>query len=63
MLVARALRRMAKCSLSSVTADCNNHLSTYTVDQATNIKWYEGAVSRRGILIVMEFHPFVRPRY
>ena len=50
MLVGRAFRRMAKCSLTPAIADSANQLSTYSVDQATNIKWYEGGVSRRGVL-------------
>jgi hypothetical protein len=55
MLAARALRRMAQCSLNPAIVDsCNNHValaSTYSVDQATNIKWYEGGVSRRGSFV------------
>ena len=34
--------------LAADAACCPSRVgSTYTVDQATNIKWYEGAVSRR----------------
>lgn len=64
-MLARNAKKLFSCSVNTLLATDVAHGaarvgSTYTVDQATNIKWYEGAVPRCVTLPLPPIHLFGR---